>query len=91
MKTFASEIIEKYGLKMARNDDGDKIYTNTVISASKRRILTLESIRGGKECILKVRTYYKNGKIDSRFVFAIIDDVFRGRGGKIIEDYENTM
>ena len=87
MKTYASELVAKYGLKRAVNKDGDKIYVRDIVSHNKKRILTLEQLYGCKECCLKFKTFYNSGKVDCGIMFGIIDDVFnKNKGGDI--EYE---
>jgi len=76
MRTFASEMVSKYRLETTRNSQGDKIYAREFLSHSKTRIVTLEQLYGCKECCLKIKTYYKNGKVECGMRFGIVDDVF---------------
>lgn len=86
MKRFASEMVAKYRLKKAINSQGDKIYTGEFLAHNKRRIIALEQLCGCKECCLKIKTYYKSGKIESGFIFGIVDDIFSKQAGG--EEYE---
>lgn len=87
MKTYASELVAKYGLRRAKNKDGDKIYTREFLSRTKTRIVTLEQLYGCKECCLKIKTFYKSGKMDCDMLFGIADDIFSKGEEYMYENY----